>query len=149
AERAGAGVPPEVMQLVPGGRELGPADHPAVGRRAVIAVDHRHRVALCTGRVERRDVRERLGRSAHGGSRGPIEGGVRHVRHGRLLSATHRSYTSRPGAGKLAEAMDLTEFRQASHAVWEAMAAGWDARHVYLEQTARPVTERMLLRLEP
>src|SRR5439155_8554859 len=35
------------------------------------------------------------------------------------------------------------------HAVWEAMAAGWDARHVYLEQTARPVTERMLLRLEP
>lgn len=45
--------------------------------------------------------------------------------------------------------MDATSFRHASHAVWEAMAAGWDERHVMLEQAARPVTERMLLRLDP
>jgi ubiquinone/menaquinone biosynthesis C-methylase UbiE len=45
--------------------------------------------------------------------------------------------------------MDAAEFRRASHAVWEAMAPGWDDRHAYFEQTARPVTERMLERLAP
>jgi ubiquinone/menaquinone biosynthesis C-methylase UbiE len=45
--------------------------------------------------------------------------------------------------------MDVTEFRRASHDVWEAMAAGWDARNAYFERTARPVTERMLERLAP
>ncbi len=45
--------------------------------------------------------------------------------------------------------MDATEFRRASHAVWEAMAPAWDDRHAYFEQTARPVTERMLERLAP
>jgi ubiquinone/menaquinone biosynthesis C-methylase UbiE len=45
--------------------------------------------------------------------------------------------------------MDATDFRRASHAVWEAMAPGWDDRHAYFEQTARPVTERMLERLAP
>ncbi len=45
--------------------------------------------------------------------------------------------------------MDATEFRRASHAVWEKMATGWDNRHAYFEETARPVTERMLERLAP
>lgn len=45
--------------------------------------------------------------------------------------------------------MDATEFRRASHDVWEAMAAGWDERHAYFEEIARSVTERMLERLEP
>lgn len=45
--------------------------------------------------------------------------------------------------------MDPAEFRRASRAVWEAMAPGWDRRHVYFEKTARPVTERMLERLAP
>ncbi|HEX7300164.1 MAG TPA: class I SAM-dependent methyltransferase [Solirubrobacteraceae bacterium] len=45
--------------------------------------------------------------------------------------------------------MDATEFKRTSHAVWEAMAPAWDARHAYLEETARPVTERMLERLAP
>src|SRR6185436_1131677 len=45
--------------------------------------------------------------------------------------------------------MDATEFRVASHAVWEAMAPGWDTRHAYFEERARPVAERMLERLEP
>jgi ubiquinone/menaquinone biosynthesis C-methylase UbiE len=45
--------------------------------------------------------------------------------------------------------MDATSFRRASHAVWEAMAAGWDERHVMLERAARPVTEWMLQRLDP
>lgn len=45
--------------------------------------------------------------------------------------------------------MDATEFRRASHAVWEAMAPGWDDRHAYFEETTRPVTERMLERLAP
>jgi ubiquinone/menaquinone biosynthesis C-methylase UbiE len=45
--------------------------------------------------------------------------------------------------------MDVTEFRQASHAVWEAMAPGWDTRHAYFEDRARPVAERVLERLEP
>jgi ubiquinone/menaquinone biosynthesis C-methylase UbiE len=45
--------------------------------------------------------------------------------------------------------MDPTEFRRVSRAVWTTMAAGWDERHPYLEETARPVTERMLERLAP
>jgi len=45
--------------------------------------------------------------------------------------------------------MDATDFKRASQAVWEAMAPGWDRRHAYFEETARPLTERMLERLGP
>jgi ubiquinone/menaquinone biosynthesis C-methylase UbiE len=45
--------------------------------------------------------------------------------------------------------VDATEFKRSSHAVWEAMAPGWDARHAYFEERARPVVERMLARLAP
>jgi SAM-dependent methyltransferase len=40
--------------------------------------------------------------------------------------------------------MEPSEFRLASHAVWEAMAPGWEERHGWFETAARPVTERML-----
>ncbi len=43
-------------------------------------------------------------------------------------------------------ATDPAEFTRASHAVWQAMARGWDERHAYLETRARPVAERMLER---
>src|SRR5438105_7726092 len=45
--------------------------------------------------------------------------------------------------------MDATDFRRTSRAVWEAMAPGWDHRHAYFEEKARPVAERMLQRLAP
>jgi len=45
--------------------------------------------------------------------------------------------------------VDATEFKRASHAVWEAMAPGWDDRHAYFEETARPVAKRMLELLAP
>jgi ubiquinone/menaquinone biosynthesis C-methylase UbiE len=45
--------------------------------------------------------------------------------------------------------MESAEFKRASHAVWEAMAPGWDDRHAYFEERARPVVERMLERLAP
>jgi ubiquinone/menaquinone biosynthesis C-methylase UbiE len=45
--------------------------------------------------------------------------------------------------------MDATEFRRRSRAVWEAMAPGWDSRHAYFEEIARPVTDLMLERLAP
>ncbi len=45
--------------------------------------------------------------------------------------------------------MEVTDYNRASQAVWEAMAPGWDARHAYFEETARPLTELMLERLEP
>jgi SAM-dependent methyltransferase len=45
--------------------------------------------------------------------------------------------------------MDATEFRRRSRAVWEAMAPGWDSRHAYFEEVARPVTDLMLERLAP
>jgi SAM-dependent methyltransferase len=45
--------------------------------------------------------------------------------------------------------MDSTEFRRRSRAVWEAMAPGWDSRHAYFEEIARPVTDLMLERLAP
>ena len=40
--------------------------------------------------------------------------------------------------------MEPGEFKRASHAVWEAMAPGWEERHGWMETSARPVTERML-----
>ena len=33
--------------------------------------------------------------------------------------------------------------------MWEAMAPGWDDRHAYFEERARPVAERMLELLAP
>jgi len=45
--------------------------------------------------------------------------------------------------------MEGGDFKRASHAVWEAMAPGWDERHAYFEEVARPVTERMVERLGP
>ena len=45
--------------------------------------------------------------------------------------------------------MEAADFKRASHSVWTAMAPGWDQRHPYFEEAARPVTERMLERLEP
>lgn len=45
--------------------------------------------------------------------------------------------------------MGSPEFTRASRAVWESMAQGWDERHAYLEERARPVAERMLERAAP
>lgn len=45
--------------------------------------------------------------------------------------------------------MDRADYTRASHAVWEAMAPGWDERHAYFEEIARPVTEKMLELLDP
>ena len=45
--------------------------------------------------------------------------------------------------------MDLTEYRRASHAVWEAMAEGWDREGAALEEAFRPVTDRMVELLAP
>jgi ubiquinone/menaquinone biosynthesis C-methylase UbiE len=45
--------------------------------------------------------------------------------------------------------MDGADYSRASHAVWEAMAPGWDERHAYLEEVARPVTDKMLELLDP
>jgi SAM-dependent methyltransferase len=38
----------------------------------------------------------------------------------------------------------VSEFKHASHAVWETMAPGWTERHGWFQTTTRPVTERML-----
>src|SRR5207302_2974959 len=59
-QRAGAGIPAKVMQLIARCRQLRPADHLAVGRRLGVAVDHRHGVALRAGGIERRYIRELL-----------------------------------------------------------------------------------------
>jgi ubiquinone/menaquinone biosynthesis C-methylase UbiE len=45
--------------------------------------------------------------------------------------------------------MEQADYRRASHAVWDAMAPGWDERHAYLEEIAQPVTEKMLELLSP
>ena len=45
--------------------------------------------------------------------------------------------------------MEGADYRRASHDVWEAMAPGWDERHAYFEEVARPVTQRMLELLGP
>lgn len=45
--------------------------------------------------------------------------------------------------------MDLETARQASRELWGRMATGWDERHTYFEETARPVVDVMLERLAP
>jgi len=59
---AGAGVPPEVVQLVPAGGQLGPADDLRVVRRRLVDVDDAEGVGLLTGAVERDNVGQLLGR---------------------------------------------------------------------------------------
>jgi ubiquinone/menaquinone biosynthesis C-methylase UbiE len=50
---------------------------------------------------------------------------------------------------RLRAGLDRADYSRASHAVWEAMAPGWDERHAYFEEIARPVTEQMLELLDP
>lgn len=45
--------------------------------------------------------------------------------------------------------MDLEAASAANRQLWDAMAAGWDERHTYFEETARPVVDLMLERLAP
>lgn len=45
--------------------------------------------------------------------------------------------------------MAEADFTRTSRAVWDAMAPGWNERHAYFEERARPVTELMLRRLDP
>ena len=40
--------------------------------------------------------------------------------------------------------MEPSDFKRASHAVWEAMAPGWEERHGWLETGGWPATERMI-----
>lgn len=54
-----------------------------------------------------------------------------------------------PTLGRYGWGMSENKFKQASHAIWEAMAPGWEEHHAYLEEAARSVTTRMLERLEP
>jgi hypothetical protein len=62
AERAGAGVPAEVVQLVAEIGQLGEADHGAVAGRGRVDVDHGDRVRLVGRAGEGGHVRELLGR---------------------------------------------------------------------------------------
>jgi SAM-dependent methyltransferase len=41
------------------------------------------------------------------------------------------------------------DLKQVSRAIWEQMAPGWEQRYAYFEAMTRPVTERMLARLNP
>jgi ubiquinone/menaquinone biosynthesis C-methylase UbiE len=45
--------------------------------------------------------------------------------------------------------MDLEQYREQSHAIWEKMAAGWERRRDYLWNTSHAVGERMVAKLEP
>jgi SAM-dependent methyltransferase len=44
--------------------------------------------------------------------------------------------------------VEPAEFRRASHAVWEAMAPGWERQYSWFEEHARPVTARMVEALQ-
>jgi hypothetical protein len=80
AERRRARVPAEVVQLVPDVRHVEPPDELAVGRRALLQVEHRDRVgrAVPVGAgVQRGDVRERLGGGRRRGAGRRVEAGIR------------------------------------------------------------------------
>jgi hypothetical protein len=75
-ERAAARVPPEVVQLVSAGGQVGPADDLAVPVRRRIGVEHGERIRLLCGAVEDDHVGELLGRGADGVRGAPVEGRV-------------------------------------------------------------------------
>jgi len=45
--------------------------------------------------------------------------------------------------------MDIAEYRQQSHDIWERMAAGWDEWNEVLASAARAATEQMVAALDP
>src|SRR3954447_10047326 len=45
--------------------------------------------------------------------------------------------------------MDLAEYRQLSHDIWERMASGWDGWNEMLARTSRAATEQMVVALSP
>src|SRR5205085_2205980 len=83
AQSARASVPAEVVELVPSGWKLRPADDLPVARRVSVAVDHGDRVALTPGGIERRDVSELLGRCSDRRGGRAIERGIDTLRHGK------------------------------------------------------------------
>ncbi len=89
AQRRRARVPAEVVQLVADVGHVEAPDERAVGRRALLQVEHGQRVRLAVAvraRVERRDVRERLRRGGDRLAGRGVEAGIRGpTRHCRLL----------------------------------------------------------------
>src|SRR6266498_2993731 len=81
AQCAGAGVPAEVVQLVAGGRQLAPADHPAELRRGHVTVDHRNGILHLARRVERGHICQPLRRRGNRVSRGAVKRGIQHLGH--------------------------------------------------------------------
>jgi hypothetical protein len=75
-ERAAAGVPAEVVDLVTAGRQVRPPHHRAVARRPLVDVDDGERVGALAGPVEGDDVGEPFGRCGGGVGGGAVEGGV-------------------------------------------------------------------------
>jgi hypothetical protein len=96
AERAGTGVPPEVVQFIACRRQISPADDLPVRGRLGVAVDHGHRIALAAGRIERCDVGQVLGRSRDRGGRRAIERGVSTLGHRNLPHGIRRRGDSTP-----------------------------------------------------
>lgn len=45
--------------------------------------------------------------------------------------------------------MDLAEYRKASHATWERMAAGWDRRRQWMWDVSHQVGEQLVAKLDP
>ena len=45
--------------------------------------------------------------------------------------------------------MDLAQYRKASHATWERMAAGWDRRRQWMWDVSHAVGEQMVAKLDP
>ena len=45
--------------------------------------------------------------------------------------------------------MDSAEYRQASHGIWNRMAAGWEGWNDWLAEASRPATEQMVEALAP
>jgi hypothetical protein len=73
AERAGAGIPAEVVQLVAHAGQLGEPDDLGVRRRVGVHVHHGERVGLVSGAGERREIGQLLGRGGGGFRRRAVE----------------------------------------------------------------------------
>ena len=76
AQGRAARVPPEVVQLVSAGGQVGPADDLAVPVRRRVGVEYGERIRLLRGAVEDDHVGQLLGRGADGVRGAPVEGRV-------------------------------------------------------------------------
>jgi hypothetical protein len=123
-ERAGAGIPAEVVQLVAGGRQLRPADHHlAVVGGGRVGVDRRHGVPGLAGRVVGGHVRQPLRWRGDSVGRAAVEGRIRGLGHRRFSPACRYGSVDRPNPRDCLIRIEYCQGRSGDRSWWRTEGA--------------------------